>query len=369
MAARNSTSAEGQLAPEQIMYHCTHIEKVSDRPMVRRIYERLVQERLTEPPGKIAYLQQYCNACLGRERETDQYRGQRGTWFEMVTQPLKVKGSDCGDRVSLMLMFVKMWSALTDVKLIQQLRDDRDGLMYDGFRAFRYWCKTVAQNMNTEEDPDALSRLIGVIEHFYGHFVRREVEWVMGHYQRLRPISRWRMERVWPVANIANYTDRSEQFLDQVRVFRHYARETQAFPADLSAAFAKVCLGASAWSSELLAPPQQSDMRLEVLGPHVERSKVVSQSDVKSLSELINAVNVESMLFKCQLYQFYQLDDRWKKASKRDLNYMLDAIGYLERLYSKLHPLEDKLREAWDKWVEFSKPFADLLRVKPEEET
>ncbi|KAK8070728.1 hypothetical protein PG997_010931 [Apiospora hydei] len=368
MAAESSTSTQGQLAPEKIVYACTHIEMVSDRPMVRRIYEQLVKERLTEPLGKIAYLQQYCNACLRRERETDQHRGQLGNWFQMVMQPVWAKRHNCEDRVSLMLMFVKMWSALTDVALLTQLSDSGDRLIYDGFSGFRYWCKIVSRNLNTDEDPDALNRLLDVIVHFYGWFVRQEIERVMTHYQRLRPISQWSMERVWPVANIPTFVTRSNQFHERVRIFREHAQNIKSFQADLLQVYDSLCHAASAWTGELLGPPQHNDMKLEVLLPHIEWSQVMSRSDVKHLAQLIMRVNAESMLFKCQLYQMYQLDDRYREASKTDVKHMLDCIESLEYHSKRLLPFEEKRREAWDKWVEFAKPFAGLLRIQPEED-
>ncbi|KAK7946395.1 uncharacterized protein PG986_010716 [Apiospora aurea] len=141
------------------------------------------------------------------------------------------KRHNCEDRVSLMLMFVKMWSTLTDVALLTQLRDSGNGLLCDGFSGFCYWCKIVGRNRNTDEDPDASNRLLDVIVHLCGWFVRQEIERVMTHYQRLRPMSQWDMERVWPVANMPTFVTRSNQFYERVRIFREHARNIKSSPS------------------------------------------------------------------------------------------------------------------------------------------
>lgn len=383
MDAESSTTPQRRRVPDKIVFGCIHMNSFSElKPTVREIYGRLVEQRLTEPPGLIAYLQQYCPSCKDGAVDAELQGTAQGAWLHMVRQPLAAHGWGCRDRVSLMLMFHLTLLNLSSDALRQDLLDARSDFYLDVLAVFRHWCKAVARGMDTEEDPQALTRFLAILEDVYGRFVHREVQSLVRLYQRQLTIPHWDMAQVWP----ATETDLGFKFMDEVQRMRVGAALIREYPADFTKAMEDLCDAASAWSAALLGPPQQSDMRASILRPEVANSPTVSESDMESLWGLIETVNVETMRFKVLLYHLYQMQPQLEDVDdpqrpppwggpvstvtvvegEAQAEEILARLRALEGRAMVLLPLQARLREEWDRWVGFAEPFADLLRTEEE---
>ncbi|KAK7916907.1 hypothetical protein PG985_010515 [Apiospora marii] len=383
MDAESSTPTQGRLVPDTIVFGCTHMDSFSQlRPTVRGLYRRLVEQRLTEPPGAIAYLQQYCASCKAGAETAELQGTAQGAWFHMVRQPLTAHDWGCRDRVSLMLMFHLTLLNLSSDRLRENLLNTRQDFYFHVLNVFRHWCKVVAMGMNTEEDPQALERLLALIEEVYGRFVHQEVQTLVQLYHRQLSIPYWDMTQVWP----ATENELGFRFMDEVQRFRVGAHLIREYPADLTEAMDDLCDAASAWSAALLGPPQQGDMRASILRPEVAKSTSMSEGDMESLRDLIVTVNVETMRFKILLFHLYKMQRQLEHVDDphqpRPWGAFLFTVfvaedeaqvkGFLERLQALeeramiLLPLQARLREEWDRWVDFAKPFADLIRTEEE---
>ncbi|KAK7972652.1 hypothetical protein PG988_006786 [Apiospora saccharicola] len=351
-------TGEMRLVPDVVFFSCGHEKKVSELPFIDyigynpvvnnpklvpeipEIFESLVVHDLVEPPGRKG---------LPHTRDS----------LEVVLDPLRHKETATKDRVSLMLIFRQIWYVLTQE---QYLEDHWFTNGRDGPAVFRLWCWRVVQGLGDEPDRNARTRLLAVINDLYGKLVCQEVQNVMSHHQRQPPYSDWSMDRVWP----ATGASRDSNFFVHASNFRNRALGGfGAYPVDLSREVDDICRAGSSWSAELLGPPTRNDMRLEVLKPKADKCDAVAQRDIDQLLELIGALDIETIKFKVRLFRLFKhagdtkaLED-WEQVKD-----MLDLVESLEVQARVITPLEESLRKSWDAWVEFAKPFADLLRVR-----
>ncbi|KAK7972653.1 hypothetical protein PG988_006787 [Apiospora saccharicola] len=205
----------------------------------------------------LSYLQQHCSFCKGVAVDEELRGIARGEWFRMVRQPLEAHKWGCKDRVSLMLMFHLTLLNLRSESLQERFLEPSQDFYLDALAVFRHWCKTVAFGMNTDEDPQALTRLLAVIEDVYGRFIHQEVQALVELYHRQRHqllIRSWDMTQVWPTTE----TDLSVAFMDAVDRLRTFSLVNREYPVDFTTAIDDVCDAASAWSASLLGPHKKA---------------------------------------------------------------------------------------------------------------
>lgn len=159
----------------------------------------------------------------------------------------------------------------------------------------------------------------------------------------------------------------------EVHGFRVFSLLKREYPVDFATAIDDVCYAASAWSAALLGPPQQSDMRVDIfqlevdteVDREVDRSTSVPKSELDSLWDLIETVNLETMRFKIELYQLYPMHGESTIVhDATQATYLLDRLDALEVRARILFPLEARLREEWDRWVTFAQPYVELHQTE-----
>ncbi|KAK8005634.1 hypothetical protein PG990_011671 [Apiospora arundinis] len=358
MAAQSSTPAPQQpLAPEILTFSCGHTRTPGRLlPQEREIVESMVVHDLLPLKDNDAPLMIQCSQCI-QEMQKECRRSDPGYWLNMHEELLRGEGVARKDYASLALMFRHIWTMLTDERELDNLLHSRD---VPAFVAFRVWCKSVAQRLNTEPDPTALTRFLATIQDVHGYLVCQEVNYVVEHYQRQPKPPQWNMERVWPVTA----RGRDANFFTEVDRFRTVALRIQAYIGmNPNRLFNNVLLSASHWSGELLGPPQESDLRLKELQLEVSKSQSMNQIKVDLLVALIKMVNLETMRFKTQLYQMYRRSDEAMDVQDSDqMRSLMDLVEALQMRGNDLALFHDRLRRSWDEWVEFAKPFAHLLK-------
>ncbi|KAK8073981.1 hypothetical protein PG994_004880 [Apiospora phragmitis] len=353
MAGEISTSSTARLAPEKIVWGCTHVSNVSDlKPHHKEIFKCCVLRGLNDPPGMYAYLQNHCHVCLGAQAPVTPNH----LWDQLAWQPLKAQDSACKDRVSIMMFFHHIWNAFCSTKCLEERLRSNDPMHLEALSILRLWCKTVTLGLCTGDDPTALTRLLMVIEDLHGPLARQEIANITERYQRLLN-PRLTMDQIWP----AEEGERGRLFMAQAQAFRDRVRGGRTFPADFTREFNNVCASASAWSGELIGPPQVLDLRLDIVQPEVR-----FPGEVERLKELIETVNVEAMRFKMQLYVLFRRSrDSEALQDEEQMMHLLDLVEALEKRASlRLLPLQVRLRQEWDTWVEYAMPTIEHIRAE-----
>ncbi|KAK8067754.1 hypothetical protein PG996_006866 [Apiospora saccharicola] len=349
-------TGEMRLVPDVVFFSCGHEKKVSELPFIDyigynpvvnnpklvpeipEIFESLVVHDLVEPPGEKASLIQVCPHCVKKIA----FANRKGDSLEVVLDPLRHKETATKDRVSLMLIFRQIWYVLTQE---QYLEDHWFTNGRDGPAVFRLWCWRVVQGLGDEPDRNARTRLLAVINDLGNRPTRIGAWTACGR----RPGRR------------GTLTSSCTPAIFGTVPWGGFG----AYPVDLSRELDDICRAGSSWSAELLGPPTRNDLRLEVLKPKADKCDAVAQRDIDQLLELIGALDIETIKFKVRLFRLFKhagdtkaLED-WEQVKD-----MLDLVESLEVQARVITPLEESLRKSWDAWVEFAKPFADLLRVR-----
>ncbi|KAK8073982.1 hypothetical protein PG994_004881 [Apiospora phragmitis] len=350
-----------QLYPDMFIYVCGHIfETIYDNCYLRDMYESLVVHGLVPPPEKRIRLNHYCPNCLGNAY--DEAWSPQGSkelkqkWGHMITHALNKKSDDKStDRISASLMFHDLWTALNIKDMQPCYFNTNERVASDFFFAFRYWCKKVAHDWQTDHpERNARTRLLAVLLEQFGWLTADDVRGLMYLYL-LQPED---IEHIMP----GLVSDKDGEYATSVQRFRERTLAPDlAYPLDLVSEYNDILRSASTWSAELLGPPQRSDLHGDLLAELIEQDANYGPAQHARLERVIADIDNEAMRFKIKLFELFQYSELAKRIeNEAQIHLLRRLVDELEERAMLLRPLEARLRQLWRLYVAFAKPHSHL---------
>ncbi|KAK8023889.1 hypothetical protein PG993_011955 [Apiospora rasikravindrae] len=353
-----------QLYPDMFIYICDHIlETIYDNCYLRDMYKSLVTHGFVPPPAKRIRLNHYCPNCLADA--FDKAWSPKGgsvelkqKWGHMITHPLDTTSQDRStDRISALLMFHDLWTALNIKEMQPHYFNAKDDVSHDLFFAFRYWCKSMARDWQTD-DPErrARTRLLAVLQEQFGWLAANDVQDMIDLYRVQSPD----IEQVLP----GTVSDKDAAYSACIQRFRKRTRASVLpLPLDLVSEYNDVLRAASRWSAELLGPPQRCNLHGDLLAELIEADDQYDRDQHARLERAVADINDEAMRFKIQLYELFPHSGLAKRIrNEAELDILVRLVDELEERAMLLRPLEHRLRQRWRVYVAFARPHKELIK-------